>query len=111
MLNSGGGSVVNVGAAIAQSGKKNMSAYILAKNSVARLTEGMAAELADKGVRVNCVLPSIIDTPENRKSMPDSDFEKWVSLGSLADVMLFLASDAARSVHGACLPVVGLVET
>ena len=74
-----------------------------------RLTESMAAELRAKGINVNCVLPSIIDTPPNRASMPKADFTKWVAPAALADVILFLASDQARAINGAAIPVVGLV--
>ena len=73
-----------------------------------RLTEAMAAELRDKNINVNCVLPTIIDTPENRKAMPDADPRKWVAPADLANVIAFLASDAARAIHGAAIPVTGL---
>jgi NAD(P)-dependent dehydrogenase (short-subunit alcohol dehydrogenase family) len=69
----------------------------------------MALELRDKGINVNCVLPSTIDTAPNRASMPKADFTRWVPPAALADVILFLASDAARAVNGAALPVVGRV--
>ena len=69
----------------------------------------MAAELKRKGINVNCVLPSIIDTPQNRAAMPKADPSHWVAPADLADVILFLASEAARAVHGAALPVVNLV--
>ncbi|MCY1299234.1 hypothetical protein D9M70_487550 [compost metagenome] len=66
----------------------------------------MSAELRDQGIRVNAVLPSILDTPENRQAMPDADTSRWVGLDAMADVILFLASDAARAVQGALVPVV-----
>ncbi|OGB48050.1 MAG: hypothetical protein A3E51_21810 [Burkholderiales bacterium RIFCSPHIGHO2_12_FULL_67_38] len=69
----------------------------------------MSAELKGQGINVNCVLPSIIDTPENRAAMPAADPTQWVTPQALADVMVFLASDAARAVHGASIPVTGLV--
>ena len=72
------------------------------------LTESMAAELRDKGINVNCVLPSIIDTPQNRAAMPDADPRRWVAPAAVAEVIFFLASDAAGAVHGAAIPVVGL---
>ena len=68
----------------------------------------MAAELRDKGINVNCVMPSIIDTPQNRAAMPDADPGRWVTPAAVAEVILFLASDAARAIHGAAIPVVGL---
>jgi NAD(P)-dependent dehydrogenase (short-subunit alcohol dehydrogenase family) len=69
----------------------------------------MSAELRDKGINVNCILPSIIDTPQNRADMPKADPRRWVASEALADVVLFLASDAARAIHGAAIPVSGLV--
>jgi NAD(P)-dependent dehydrogenase (short-subunit alcohol dehydrogenase family) len=108
MLSAGGGRIVNVGAGAAGKGGANMGAYAASKSAVARLTESMAAELRDKGINVNCVLPSIIDTPENRKDMPKADPSRWVSPQSLAGVIAFLASDAAKDIHGASVPVTGL---
>ncbi len=103
-----GGKIVNVGAFAAASGKAQMAAYIAAKSTVSRITESMAAELRDAGINVNCVLPSIIDTPPNRASMPKADFSRWVEPMAIADVVAFLASDDARAIHGASLPVTGL---
>ena len=85
-----------------------MRASTTANSAVIRLTEAMALELRDKNINVNCVMPSIIDTPQNRADMPKSDPAKWVAPEALADVILFLASDAARAMHGAAVPVVGL---
>ncbi|WP_265919998.1 SDR family NAD(P)-dependent oxidoreductase [Cupriavidus nantongensis] len=106
MLAAGGGAIVNVGANSAARGLAQMGAYCASKDALARVTESMSAELRDQGIRVNAVLPSILDTPENRQAMPDADTTRWVGLDALADVVLFLASDAARAVHGALLPVV-----
>jgi len=108
MLAQKSGRIVNIGAYSALSGKAQMGAYIASKSAVIRLTESMAAELRDQGINVNCILPSIIDTPENRASMPKADPRKWVAPEALADVILFLASPAARAIHGAAIPVVGL---
>ena len=108
MLAGGGGKVVNVGAYAAQRGIAAMGAYCAAKAAVIRLTEAMAAELREKNVNVNCVLPTIIDTPENRKAMPDADPSRWVAPDDLANVVLFLASERARAIHGAAVPVSGL---
>jgi NAD(P)-dependent dehydrogenase (short-subunit alcohol dehydrogenase family) len=102
------GKIVNIGALSALSGKPAMGAYTASKAAVIRLTEAMAMELREQGINVNCVLPSIIDTPANRADMPNADFAKWVTPDALADVIAFLASDAARAVHGAALPVPGL---
>jgi NAD(P)-dependent dehydrogenase (short-subunit alcohol dehydrogenase family) len=108
MLATGYGKVVNVAAASAISGKAQMGAYVAAKSGVARLTETMSLELRARGINVNAVAPSIIDTPANRAAMPGADPAKWVSPEDLANVIRFLASDAAVAVHGAVVPVVGL---
>ena len=108
MLKQKGGKIINVGAFGAQIGGAHMGAYAASKASVMRLTESMAAELREKGINVNAVLPTIIDTPQNRKDMPDADPAKWVAPEALADVVMFLGSDAARVVHGGLLPVTGL---
>jgi NAD(P)-dependent dehydrogenase (short-subunit alcohol dehydrogenase family) len=108
MLAAGGGKIVNVGAFAAQKGAAQMGAYIAAKSSVIRLTETMAAELRDKNINVNCVLPTIIDTPENRAAIPGADPARWVAPADLANVIVFLGSDDARAVHGAAVPVTGL---
>jgi len=109
MLAAGQGKIVNVAALAGLSGKANMGAYIASKSAVIRLTESMSAELRDKGINVNCILPSTIDTPQNRADMPKADPRRWVKPEALADVVLFLASDAARAIHGAAIPVNGLV--
>lgn len=108
MLAGGGGKIVNVGAFAAQRGVAQMGAYIASKSTVIRMTESMAAELRDRNINVNCVAPTIIDTPENRAAMPNADPAKWVAPADLANVIVFLASDAARAVHGATVPVTGL---
>jgi NAD(P)-dependent dehydrogenase (short-subunit alcohol dehydrogenase family) len=108
LLAGGGGAIVNIGALGALSGQAAMSAYCCAKSSVMRLTESLSEELRHKGVNVNAVLPSIIDTPPNRQGMPDADFSKWVSPGQLATVICFLASASAGAIHGALIPVRGL---
>jgi NAD(P)-dependent dehydrogenase (short-subunit alcohol dehydrogenase family) len=108
MLDAGGGKIVNIGAYAAQKGAAQMGAYVAAKSAVIRLTETLALELREKNINVNCVLPTILDTPENRADMPKVDPGRWVSTQDLANVIVFLASDAARAVHGAALPVTGL---
>ncbi len=107
MVERGRGSIVNVGAMAALKGQAKMSAYVASKSVVLRLTESLSAEVRDRGVNVNAVLPSIIDTPANRAAMPDADFSRWVPADDLANVICFLASDAARAVHGALVPVTG----
>lgn len=108
MLAAGGGKIINVGAFAAQKGLAQMGLYTAAKSVVIRLTESMAAELRTKNINVNCVLPTVLDTPENRAAMPNANPANWVAPEALADVIVFLASDAARAVHGAALPVTGL---
>jgi NAD(P)-dependent dehydrogenase (short-subunit alcohol dehydrogenase family) len=108
MIRDGGGKIVNVGAYAAQKGVAQMAAYIASKSAVIRLTEAMSAELREKNINVNCVLPTIIDTPENRAAMPKADPRRWVAPADLANVIAFLASDAARAIHGAALPVTAL---
>lgn len=109
LIGQGGGKVVTVGAAAALKGAADMGAYGASKAALIRLTEAMSAELRDQGINVNCVLPSIIDTPDNRAAMPDADVSRWVAPEALADVIAFLASDAARAIHGAAIPVTGRV--
>ena len=108
MIEQGSGAIVNVGAYAALRGAAKMGAYTVAKAAVIRLTEAMSAELREKGINVNCVLPTIIDTPENRAAMPDADPSRWVAPQDLAQVIVFLSSPRARAVHGAALPVTGL---
>lgn len=108
MLAAGGGRIVNVGAFAARRGVAGMGAYVAAKAAVERLTEAMSAELRERNVNVNCVLPSVLDTPQNRAAMPRGDRSRWVDPADLAAVVVFLASERARAVHGASLPVTGL---
>ena len=100
--------IVNIGAMGALQAGAGMGAYAASKAGVHRLTEALAAEWKGK-ITVNAVLPSTIDTPANRASMPKADFGKWVTPQELADVILFLASDAASAITGALLPVSGRV--
>ncbi len=108
MLEKRSGAIVNIGAVAGLSGRADMAAYCASKSAVIRLTESMALELRDRGIRVNCVLPGTLDTPQNRAAMPDANPDLWVEPSALAEVVLFLASDAARAIHGAAIPVVGL---
>ncbi len=108
MLAQGGGKIVNIGAYAAQKGAAQMGPYIAAKNTVIRLTETMAAELREKNINVNCLLPTTLDTPENRAAMPDADPGRWVAIADLAATIVFLASDGARAIHGAAIPITGL---
>jgi NAD(P)-dependent dehydrogenase (short-subunit alcohol dehydrogenase family) len=103
---SNAGRIVNVGAMGALQAGAGMGPYAASKAGVHRLTEALANEWKGK-ITVNAVLPSIIDTQANRASMPDADFSKWVTPQELAEVILFLASDAASAVTGALIPVSG----
>ncbi len=107
MLDNGGGRIVNVSARAAQQGKGRMGPYCASKAAVITLTETLAAENKFDNINVNCILPGTIDTPQNRTDMPDADFSKWVPPAALADVVVFLSSDAARCVSGAAVPVYG----
>lgn len=107
MLARNRGRVITVGALSALQGKAAMGAYTASKAVVMNLTESLAAETAHTNVRVNAVLPSIIDTPANRAGMPDADFSQWVAPADIAEVMCFLASDASQAIHGALIPVSG----
>ncbi|MGH6949893.1 MAG: SDR family NAD(P)-dependent oxidoreductase [Vitreimonas sp.] len=102
------GAIVNVGAAGALKAGAGFGAYAASKSGVHRLTESLAEELKGR-VRVNAVLPSILDTAQNRKDMPKADPKTWVQPDDLAKVMLFLASDDARAITGALVPVTGQV--
>ena len=108
LVASGAGRIVNVGAMGALQAGSGMGAYAASKAGVHRLTEALAAEWKGR-ITVNAVLPSTIDTAANRASMPNADFGKWVTPEELANVILFLASDAASAITGALLPVSGRV--
>jgi NAD(P)-dependent dehydrogenase (short-subunit alcohol dehydrogenase family) len=107
MLEQGEGVIINVSARAALSPKGHMGPYCASKAGVVALTESLSQEHKDAGIRVNCILPGTVDTPENRSAMPGQDHERWVPTAALADVMVFLASSAARCVTGAAIPVYG----
>lgn len=109
MLKGGGGRIVNVGAYAALRGGAGMGAYAASKASLIRITESMSAELREHRINVNCVLPTILDTPQNRADMPDADPMRWVAPPDLANAVMFLAWEGARAIHGVALPVTGLV--
>ena len=94
-------------ASFSSAARPSVRVMTASKAAVITLTEGLAAELKEAGVNVNCVLPGTLDTPQNRAAMPDQDFNRWVPTAALADVILFLASDASRCVTGAAIPVYG----
>lgn len=107
LIAAGGGRIINIGAGAAARAGAGMGAYAASKAGVERLTEALAAELRDRNVTVNAVLPGTIDTPANRTAMPQADASRWVEPDAVADVVLFLASDAARAVTGAAIRVFG----
>lgn len=107
MKRQGHGRIVNVSARPSLSAYAEGAAYCASKAGVNRLTEAAAAEVRDTGITVNAVLPSMIDTPQNRRAMPDADFAEWVKPEEIGRVLLFLASDAAAIISGALIPVYG----
>jgi len=109
LIANGEGRIVNVGAASAVKAAAGMGAYAASKAGVAKLTEALSEEVKAKGITVNAVLPSIIDTAANRADMPDADFGKWVKPEAIAALIAFLLSDAAADITGALIPIVGRV--
>lgn len=109
ILQSSAGRIVNIGAAGAAKAGLGMGAYAASKSALLRLTESLAEELKDADVTVNAVLPSILDTPQNRDAMPDAEFARWVTPAQLSAVIMFLLSDAAAAITGAAIPVTGQV--
>lgn len=105
----GSGRIVNVGALGAVKAGLGMAAYAASKSGVMRFTEALAEELRDQRITANAVLPSILDTPQNRRDMPDADPARWVSPAELVAVVLFLLSPGASAVNGALLAVPGRV--
>jgi NAD(P)-dependent dehydrogenase (short-subunit alcohol dehydrogenase family) len=107
MLEKGKGSIINIGSRAGIKGRSKSGAYSAAKGAVIRLTESMSAEVKDEDIRVNCVIPGTIDTPENRESMPNADFSTWVPPERIADLITFLASEKSLAVTGASIPALG----
>ncbi len=110
IISSGGGSIVNTGSRAADDLGAGLAAYGVSKNAVLALTKVLAKELDADGVRVNCVLPDTIDTPANRRAMPEADFSQWVSPRDVAQAILFLAGERSGSISGANLPVYGGIK-
>ncbi len=109
MIEQGSGKIVSIAASAGLKARSGNGAYAASKSAVIRLTEALSAELKDKGINVNCIMPSTIDTEPNRKAMPDADFDKWVTPEQIADVLVFLASEQSAGIHGAAIPVYGRV--
>jgi NAD(P)-dependent dehydrogenase (short-subunit alcohol dehydrogenase family) len=107
MLRRGKGVIVNVASKAALDHEAGVAAYAASKAAAVAMMDSLAADLKGTGVRVNSILPSIIDTEINRKAMPSADFAKWPKPEDIARVILFLCSDDARVVHGAAIPVYG----
>jgi NAD(P)-dependent dehydrogenase (short-subunit alcohol dehydrogenase family) len=107
MLRQSRGTIINVASRDGLSGSAGYAAYSASKSAVLRLTESLAAELKVSNVNVNCIMPGTIDTLQNRAAVPNGDFSTWVEPGAIADVIAFLASDAARAINGAALRVFG----
>ena len=103
----GGGTIVHVSSRVAVQKGENGFAYSVSKLGVVRLVEAAAAEGRELGVRVNCIMPSIIDTPANRAALPDAEHEQWPKPSELAAVLAFLVSDDAVLISGAAIPVYG----
>jgi len=101
------GKIVNVSARAGLKGEAGLSAYCVSKGGVRTLTESLAAEVMDSGINVNCIMPSIMDTPMNREAMPDEDHDRWVKPEDVAKVIYFLTSDDASIINGAAIPVYG----
>lgn len=109
LMKSPGARIVNIGAAGAIKAAAGMGSYAASKAGVAKLSEALADELKDRGITVNAILPSIIDTPVNRADMPTADFERWVKPDQVADLIVFLLSDRASAITGALIPITGRV--
>ncbi len=107
MLKQGRGAIVNVAAKAAFDHAAGAAAYTASKAAAVAMMDSLAADVKGTGVRVNSILPSIIDTEANRKAMPKADFAKWPKPDDIARVILFLCSDDARVIHGAAIPVYG----
>jgi len=109
MMKQNYGKLINVSSrtAVEKGRRAKSGAYAVSKAGVIVLTETIAEEVRNHEINVNCVMPSIIDTPDNRRNFPKADFSKWVDPRDIAEVILFLLSDASKAVNGACIPVYG----
>ena len=103
------GRVICIGAAGAAKAGAGMGPYAASKAGIAKFTEALAAEVKDRNITVNAILPSTIDTAANRADMPKADFSRWVQPEQIADLIVFLLSDRASAITGALIPIVGRV--
>ncbi|MFW6137902.1 MAG: SDR family oxidoreductase, partial [Spirochaetota bacterium] len=109
MMDEGWGRIINFGSRAAVKPGQRQAGYNVSKAGVVSLTSSVALEYRLKGITANAVLPSIVDTPANRKAMPDSDFSRWVKPEQIASLALFLCSEEAADINGAAIPVYGKV--
>lgn len=107
MLKQKRGKIINIASRDGLHAAAGYAAYSASKSAVIRLTEALANELKASDINVNCIMPSTIDTPQNRSAIPNADYSKWVTPEASAEVIAFLASDASRAINGVALPVFG----
>jgi NAD(P)-dependent dehydrogenase (short-subunit alcohol dehydrogenase family) len=107
MLRQNHGRIINIASRAATGADAGNAAYSASKTAVVRITESIDADLKEFEINANCLMPGIIDTPQNRAAMTKADFSKWVPPEAIADVILFLASEASRAIRGAAIPVYG----
>ena len=105
MIEQGAGRIIHIGARAAVDPFPGAGAYIVSKSGLVALIKVLALELAGSGVTINGVLPTVIDTPANRKNMPSADYSQWVTPESIAKLLVFLASEEASAVNGALIPI------
>jgi NAD(P)-dependent dehydrogenase (short-subunit alcohol dehydrogenase family) len=110
MAKAGSGRIVSVAArpAVEKKGRAKAGAYAVSKAGVVLLTETIAEEFRRSGIAANCIVPGTIDSPENRAAIPDADFSKWADPAAVAEVIVFLVSDASAVTSGAVIPVYGM---
>ena len=107
LLTAGGGAIVCVSSRAALRPFSGAAGYIVGKAAVLAFVDALAAEYRQDDIRVNAILPSVIDTPANRRSMPDADHSRWVRPEQIADVVRFLCEDGSQAISGAHVPVYG----
>ncbi|UTW54373.1 SDR family NAD(P)-dependent oxidoreductase [Kordiimonas sp. SCSIO 12610] len=107
LMSKNGGSIINIGAAATDRANAGMGAYTASKSAVSRLSEALSDELRSQKIRVNTILPTIIDTPANRSDMPDADFSEWVTPGQIANTINFLLSEKSSGITGAAIRMTG----